>query len=69
MQTEFNATADKKNCFFFSVVRKVVTFDFIKFSFSGTLLAYAVFFYGTAEASEISGSILLLRRFPGGGGG
>ena len=35
----------------------MVTFDFIKFSFSGTLIAYAVFFYGTAEASEISGSI------------
>ena len=35
---------DKKNWFFFSVVRKVVTFDFIKFSFSRTLLAYAVFF-------------------------
>ena len=50
MQTEFNAKCkmqtDKKNCFF--AVRNVVTFDFIKVSFSGYLLAY-----GTAEAGEI----------------
>ena len=37
---------DKKNFFF--VVRNVVTFDFIKFSFSGNPLAY-----GTAEAGEM----------------
>ena len=40
---------DKKNCFF--VVRNVVTFDFIKFSFSGNPLAY-----GIAEANEMIAS-------------
>ena len=37
---------DKKICFF--AVRNVVTFDFIKVSSSGYLLAY-----GTAEAGEM----------------
>ena len=46
---------DKRNCFF--AVRKVVTFDFIKVSFSGYLLAY-----GTAEAGE-----MIDRRFLGAG--
>ena len=49
MQTEFNVKCrlTRKTVFFF-VVRNVVTFDFIKFSFSGNPLAY-----GTSEADEI----------------
>ena len=50
----------KKNCFF--AVRKVVTFDFIKVSFSGYLLAY-----GTAEAGEMITILSLFRRFLGAG--
>ena len=53
MQTEFNAKLrcrlTRKTVFF--VVRNVVTFDFIKFSFSGNPLAY-----GTAEANEMIAS-------------
>ena len=48
MQTTYKMQTDKKNCFF---VRNVVTFDFIKFSFSGNPLAY-----GTAEANEMIAS-------------
>ena len=45
----------------------MVTFDFIKFSFSGTLLAWVVFFFcGTAESREVSGSI---DYYLGGSGG
>ena len=53
MQTEFNAKLrcrlTRKTVFF--VVRNVVTFDFVKFSFSGNPLAY-----GIAEANEMIAS-------------
>ena len=43
--------ADWQEKLFFLVVRNVLTFDFIKFSFSGNPLAY-----GTAEADEMIAS-------------
>ena len=51
MQTEFNAKCRLTRKTGFFVVRNVVTFDFIKFSFSGNPLAY-----GTAEADEMIAS-------------
>ena len=48
---------DKKNCFFFFCRQKRGNSPFTEFSFSGTLLLMRSFFYGTAEAGEISGSI------------
>ena len=51
---------DKKNCFF--AVRNVVTFDFVKVSFSGYLLVY-----GTAEAGEMITILKLISAVPGSG--
>ena len=51
MQTEFNAKCRLTRKTVFFVARNVVTFDFIKFSFSGNPLAY-----GTAEADEMIAS-------------
>ena len=48
MQTEFNAKCRLTRKTVFFDVRNVVTFNFIKFSFSGNPLAY-----GTAEAGEM----------------